>query len=87
MPAGARAETRLKERARPIAEVPTARPDEDLAVLIQRVGASLDQRVLVFDGDRLVGIVSPVDVAKVVAIRQTIGGGGMPASAPTRRST
>ncbi len=87
MPAGARADTRLKERARPIAEVPTARPDEDLAALIQRVGASLEQRVLVFDGDRLVGIVSPVDVARVVTIRQTIGGGGMPASAPTRRST
>src|SRR5712692_6686548 len=87
MPAGGRADTRLKERARPIAEVPTARPDEDLAALIQRVGASLEQRVLVFDGDRLVGIVSPVDVARVVTIRQTIGGGGTPASAPTRPST
>jgi len=66
--------------------VPVARPDEDLAALIQRVGASLDQRVLVFDGERLVGIVSPVDVARVVAIRQTIGGGGSPAPAATRGS-
>jgi Mg/Co/Ni transporter MgtE len=87
MPPGARAETRLRDRARPIAEVATARPDEDLAALIQRVGASLDQRVLVFDGDRLVGIVSPVDVARVVAIRQTNGGGGTPAPAATRGST
>jgi Zn-dependent protease/CBS domain-containing protein len=87
MPAGARVETRLRDRARPIAEVPTARPDDDLAALIQRVGASLDQRVLVFDGERLVGIVSPVDVARVVAVRQTIGDGAMPASAPTRPST
>jgi CBS domain-containing protein len=86
MPAGARAETRLKERARPIAEVPVARPDEDLAALIQRVGASLDQRVLVFDGERLVGIVSPIDVARVVAVRQTMGGGGTPAPAGTRGS-
>jgi CBS domain-containing protein len=86
MPGGARAETRLRDRARPIAEVPVARPDEDLAALIQRVGASLDQRVLVFDGDRLVGIVSPVDVARVVAIRQTIGGGGSPAPAATHGS-
>jgi len=86
MPAGARAEARLRDRARPIAEVPVARPDEDLAALIQRVGASLDQRVLVFDAERLVGIVSPVDVARVVAIRQTIGGGGSPAPAATRGS-
>jgi Zn-dependent protease/CBS domain-containing protein len=87
MPAGARAETRLRDRARPIAEVPVARPDEDLAALIQRVGASLDQRVLVFDGERLVGIVSPVDVARVLAIRQTTGRGGTPAAAATRGST
>jgi Zn-dependent protease/CBS domain-containing protein len=82
MPAGARSETRLKDRARPIAEVPVARPDDDLAALIQRVGASLDQRVLVFEGERLVGIVSPVDVARVLAIRQTRGG-GTPAPAAT----
>src|SRR6266849_1164322 len=74
MPAGGRADTRLKDRARPISEVPVARPDDDLVALIQRVGASLDQRVLVFDGDHLVGIVSPVDVARVVAIRQTTVG-------------
>jgi CBS domain-containing protein len=86
MPAGQRAEMRLRDRARPIAEVAVARPDEDLAALIQRVGASLDQRVLVFDGERLVGIVSPVDVARVVAIRQTIGRGGTPTAAATRGS-
>jgi CBS-domain-containing membrane protein len=80
MPAGARAETRLRDRARPIAEVPTARPDEDLATFIQRVGASIDQRVLVFDGDGLVGIVSPVDVARVLAVRQTLGGTPAPAA-------
>src|SRR5713101_7792551 len=74
MPAGARAEERLKDRARPISEVPVARPDEDLAALIQRARA-LDQRVLVFDSDRLVGIVSPVDVARLLAVRQTLGGG------------
>src|SRR5229473_1858593 len=74
MPPQARAEERLKDRARPIAEVPTTRPDEDLAALIQRVGPALDQRVLVFDKGRLVGIVSPVDVARVLAVRQTIDG-------------
>jgi Zn-dependent protease/predicted transcriptional regulator len=72
MPAQDRATLRLRDRARPIAEVPTSRPDEDLAALIQRVGSGLDQRVLVFDGGRLVGIVSPVDIARVVAVRQQL---------------
>ena len=73
MPQQARAEERLKDRARPISEVATSRPDEDLAALIQRVGAALEQRVLVFDSSgRLAGIVSPADVARVLAVRQTL---------------
>lgn len=76
MPPQARAEERLRDRARPISEVPTSRPDEDLAALIQRVGAALEQRVLVFDvSGQLAGIVSPADVARVLAIRQTSSGG------------
>jgi Zn-dependent protease/CBS domain-containing protein len=82
MPPQARAEERLKDRARPITEVPTSRPEEDLAALIQRVGTALDQRVLVFDNGRLVGIVSPVDVARLLAIRQSLVGGAPPAGAP-----
>ncbi len=74
MPAAARAQERLKDRARPIAEVPVSRPDEDLAVLIQRVGAALDLRVLVFDKGELVGIVSPVDIARLLAVRQALAG-------------
>jgi Zn-dependent protease len=86
MPAQGRATERLKDRARPIAEVPTARPNEDLAALIQRVGTALDQRVLVFDNAQLVGIVSPVDVARLIAVRQRVAG-GPPASGPVRGST
>lgn len=67
-----RDDERLRDHARPIADVPTSRPDEELAALIQRVGTALDQRVLVFDKGRLVGIVSPVDVAKLVAVRQAL---------------
>ncbi|TME54840.1 MAG: CBS domain-containing protein [Chloroflexi bacterium] len=73
----------LKDRARPIADVPTSRPDEDLAAMIQRVGTGLDQRVLVFDGGQLVGIVSPVDVARVLAVRQAQTTGAPP-QAPAR---
>ena len=81
MPATARAQEHLKDRARPIADVPTSTPDEDLAALIQRVGAALDLRVLVFDKGQLVGIVSPVDVARLLAVRQALGGGARRAGA------
>jgi Zn-dependent protease/CBS domain-containing protein len=68
-----RSDERLNAVARPIADVPTSRPDEDLASLIERVGLRLENRVLVFDQGRLVGIVSPVDVARLLAVRQTAG--------------
>ena len=83
MPASARAGERLKDRARPIAEIPTTRPGEDLGALIERIGTALDQRVLVFDGGQLVGIVSPVDVARVLTVRQSLGGGTTAPKSPT----
>ncbi|TMC90087.1 MAG: CBS domain-containing protein [Chloroflexi bacterium] len=70
---GAQAEKRLNALARPIAEVPTARPDEDLGSLIERVGLGLEKRVLVFDDGRLVGILSPIDVARQLTMRQGAG--------------
>ncbi len=81
IPATTRAQERLRDRARPIAEVPRTQPDEDLGGLIQRVGARLDLRVLVFDKGQLVGIVSPVDVARLLAVRQSLGG-ARPAPGP-----
>jgi predicted transcriptional regulator len=56
--------------------VPTTTPREDLAALIQRIGGALEQRVLVFDGGQLVGILSPADVARVLTLRQASTGGG-----------
>jgi Zn-dependent protease/CBS domain-containing protein len=80
MPAGERGSTHLIQVARPIAEVPTSNPREDLAAMIQRVGAGLEQRVLVFDGGQLVGIVSPADIARVLTVRQGLASAG--AAAP-----
>ncbi len=68
-------DTHLIQWARPIAEVPTSAPREDLAAMIERVGGALDQRVLVFDAGQLVGIVSPADIARVLTVRQTLTGG------------
>jgi Zn-dependent protease/CBS domain-containing protein len=77
-------ERRLREIAHPVAEVPRARPDEDLEALLDRIGPDLDKRVLVFDGDQLVGILSPADVARKVAERQALAGNGRraPTGAP-----
>jgi len=80
MPARERAEKHLHEVARPIADVPTTNPREDLSALIQRIGARLEQRVLVFDAGQLVGIVSPADVARVLTLRQAVGPASRPAA-------
>ena len=64
------ADGRLSSVARPISEIPTTRPDETLSSLIERVGAAIENRVLVYDQGRLVGILSPVDVARLIAVRQ-----------------
>lgn len=74
MPAGDRAVNHLSEVARPIVSVPVTNPREDLAEMLQRVGAGLDQRVLVFDNGQLVGIISPADIARVLAVRQRLAG-------------
>ena len=78
IPSGERGQKHLIDVARPIAEVPVTNPREDLSALIQRIGAGLDQRVLVFDNGTLVGIVSPADVARVLTVRQTIGAAPRP---------
>jgi Zn-dependent protease len=78
LPAHERAQKHLIDVARPIAEVPTTNPREDLSTLIHRVGLSLDQRVLVFESGNMVGIVSPADVARVLAHRQAQTAGPRP---------
>ena len=74
MPPGDRAAKHLFDLAQPIAGVPVTNPREDLSQMIQRVGAGLDQRVLVFDNGQLVGIVSPADIARVLSVRQSRAG-------------
>ena len=70
-----RGDKHLIDAARPIAAVPKTTPTEELAALIERIGSAFDQRVLVFDKGELVGILSPVDVARVLTARKPFGGG------------
>ena len=70
IPPAERARKHLIDVARPITDVPVTSPREDLSALIQRIGAGLNQRVLVFDNGTLVGILSPADVARIMTVRQ-----------------
>lgn len=63
VPAGEQDETRAREVAVPIAKVPVAHPDEPVSDLMVRLGGAAGGRALVFDGDELVGIVTPADLA------------------------
>jgi CBS domain-containing protein len=70
-----RGQKRLSDCGRPISQVPTTRPSEELAALMERLGGAVDQRVLVFDQGQLVGILSPADVARILTVRQTLRAG------------
>jgi len=65
-----RATMTLRDLATPIAEMPRAHPDESLGQMIERIGGALDRRVLIFADGKLVGIVSPSDIARILTLRQ-----------------
>jgi len=64
VPPDRRETTLVTDVACPIAEVVTCAPGEELVPVVRRMAASPDQRALVLDGGRLVGIVSPSDVTR-----------------------
>ena len=64
---------KLRDLAVPMSEIPTTQPKENLETLLERLGTGLDRRVLVLDGGKLVGILSPTDVARIVTVRQALG--------------
>jgi Zn-dependent protease/predicted transcriptional regulator len=64
----ARASTRLRDVACPLPEVPVARPDEPLTALLPRLAGCSDGRAVVVDGGRVVGVVSPSDIARTLQL-------------------
>ena len=67
--ASERPSTRLIDVACPLTEVPTTSPNEAIPELLQRMQSSPDGRALVMnDTGRLVGIVSPSDIARYVQL-------------------
>lgn len=69
VPAQERETTRLRQAACPPREIPTANPDEPVTDLLRRMEGCADGRALVFEGDTLVGIVSPTDISRLVTLR------------------
>jgi Zn-dependent protease len=61
-----RGNRRAIDIAIPVERVPIARRDEPITHLLQRVGTASDGRAFVYDSDRLVGIVSPSDIARLL---------------------
>jgi len=59
--------TLVTEIACPMADVVTCAPGDELVEVVHRLARSVDQRALVLDGGRLVGIVSPSDVTRAHA--------------------
>ncbi len=69
VPFAARPTTRLIDTACPLPDVPAGSPGEPIPDLLGRMQASTDGRALVLDGSgRLIGIVSPSDIARFVQL-------------------
>jgi Zn-dependent protease/predicted transcriptional regulator len=79
VPADQRGTTTLRDAACPLSEVARSTPDEPVADVLPRLNECSENRALVFDHDRLVGIVSPADISH--ALQRLSRGSGPPASA------
>ena len=63
-----RERTPLRAAACPPAEIVLAEPEEPLTNLLPRLGSCADGRALVYDAGALVGIVTPTDISRAVAL-------------------
>lgn len=66
VPAEEHRRTTMGEIMLPLAQTRVASPDESLSDLLPRLEPGAERRVLVLDGPRLVGIVSPSDINRTV---------------------
>ncbi len=64
VPPKERASKRVSELMIPVAQIPVARPDELISDVLTRVTRPSEGHALVFEGDRLVGVVSPADIGR-----------------------
>ena len=79
VPPQQRATRRASEVMIPVSEVPVARPDDLVTDVLTRVGRQTEGHAFVFDGDRLVGLISPADIGRRIQF-----GVPQPPPAPSR---
>lgn len=72
----ARNSTRVVDVATPLEAVPRATPAEPVIDLVERMHADRERRTLVFDGEKMVGIVSPADITRAIQVQSLRGGVG-----------
>ncbi len=63
-----RARTRLRDVACPVHEIPLASPDEPLTAVLPRLAGCTDGRAVVLEGERVVGVLSPSDIARTLQL-------------------
>jgi CBS domain-containing protein len=78
VPPERRRQVRVSELARPLSQVVVARPDDPAVEIAAKLAMARQPLALVLDGDRLVGVVSPTDLARAVALGRPGGGPGGP---------
>lgn len=81
VPRGAWGHTSVQRIATPLSEVVTAAPESSLIELLPALGGSAEGRALVLCNQRVVGIVSPTDLARALD-RSSLRGPGPPAARP-----
>lgn len=64
VPPQQRAARRLADVMIPVSQVPAARPDDLVTDVLPRVSRLTEGHALVFDGQRLVGVISPADIGR-----------------------
>ncbi len=63
-------------------EVPRAHPEEPVMSLLPRMQGCTDGRAIVVEDGRIVGIVSPTDVARTLELTELLRGGHLPGARP-----
>ncbi|MGP8300679.1 site-2 protease family protein [Streptomyces inhibens] len=75
IPPASRETVRVREVAIPLSQCAVAAPDEQLSEAVDRISLRTGARILVVDGNHLVGIVTGKDVSRLMR-RHTLGGKG-----------
>ncbi|QZT63420.1 site-2 protease family protein [Mycolicibacterium austroafricanum] len=78
VPPGERVGTRLADVVIPRGRMATAEPAEPLVAVLERLDRSTGNRIVVMAGDRVVGVVTAADVARMIDVR-SLAAAGQPA--------